>query len=354
MVTRTVTGDQNWVQYKTDEADVFDILECTNAIFRTAGWPNTTQQRYPLLVDKHVGAVTVQNGTVLGEWSLTEEWGRMYTPPDPFKGNGAAVFVRDGPAAGATVKGWRLKQVWDGIRITGCPFLIENCWLTIARDDVVEVDDGFPGTIQNILGEECFTGLSFGSNSTKQGQETNVQTYTNVLIGMGLWNRSGTLTHASPLKSNYYSPQVLITNSDFAISRVDHNDFNNLTRSMSKVHSSSANNYWLNLTDNALPTNYPSLHGSFTVLNGSAARERWSNRRDAFIATWNGDPPPDPDPDPDPMPTPTIDLVVTVNPVTGALRFVTAQTYSAAVLTAGASNSFGSDEETLTASVSEP
>jgi hypothetical protein len=102
-------------------------------------------------------------------------------------------------------------------------------------------------------------------------------------------------------------PQLTFRNNVIAITDVNHGSYSSLQETWAvTVHSS--NNYYLNLSDTPLPSNYPMPPAGWTVLQGQAARDYWAFSRDTWIANHVGSEPllPSPPPhDEEPPPPPT-------------------------------------------------
>jgi Ca2+-binding RTX toxin-like protein len=85
-------------------------------------------------------------------------------------------------------------------------------------------------------------------------------------------------------------PQLTFRNNVIAITDVNHGSYSSLQETWAvTVHSS--NNYYLNLSDTPLPSNYPMPPAGWTVLQGQAARDYWALSRDTWIANHDGSEP---------------------------------------------------------------
>lgn len=347
MATLTITGDQGYTRVDVAGAS-WDVIDCSAATFhlKTDGSP---QQDYPFRIRNNTVQVDIIDGTCLGSINETVEWGSLY---NPIGGNSAMMFCEDLPS-GTRVSGWFITKTWDAIRMIRTPnYVIENCHILDCRDDGVEADWGDVGTIRNSLFEGCFSGLSFGSDGTPSSSFNNVVTIDNVLIGMKNWPRNyagQTMTHSHPLKGQVdKSPRLKMTNCAIAIANVIHDGMGRWTYMMeNRIHPDSADNWFLNLTDNALPGNYPTLHSSFTHLSGQAARDKWEDLRDAFL---NGEPPPDPEPEPG---EPGLFWVAGINEATKVIFMETNYGEWTGEVTVGMTNSEDSDTEPVTLTVAD-
>ena len=343
----TLTGDYGYTQYRVNGGaqDEFDISAASWSVNND---PSGSRQVYPFVLDKHAVPVTIQgNGSrgsgpynFNGLMSLTEDWGRMYG-----WGNSAAVFCKECPGP-VTFSDISLYRIWDGIRATGGDdYTIKGCYVNISRDDAVECDQGYNGLIQDCLFEDCFSGISLGDANTPVSSLNNLVRIDRCLVHNRVFNyRGDPATHGAPLKADQNTPKLLITDCVFAIARPDHETFNRLTLAFSRVQSGSARNYYLNLSDDPLPGNYPTIPPSFTVLNGQPARDYWATARKAYLA---GDPPRPVDPPVNPPKIqPDILHVLEINATSGAIRAKTPKAYVADV-TVGAANAYGSGMQTV-------
>ena len=186
------------------------------------------------------------------------------------------------------IQDWRISQAWDGIRVVGDKndgFTIDSVWLSEIRDDAVENDTGLGGTISNSLFDGVFMGISTGTpNAANQG---NVVTVDDVMIRMETYLYKGMDTHGSPFKVYDNGPKMKIYNSVFAIEEVNHRSDNALERAWEKTIDASGN-YYLNLSDEPLPDDYPLPPKGFTVLQGKEARAFWDAARSEQIAEITG------------------------------------------------------------------
>jgi hypothetical protein len=222
--------------------------------------------KYPFLIDKSDKIVAI-GGAIYGEVPLNIDWVDAYQ-------NSAAVFMRD--TTNAVVRDWTINQAWDAIRIDGDAdnFLIDHVYLHDIRDDGVENDDGLNGIIRNSLFDGVFVGVSLADPWSEPAQE-NIVKLEKILMRMeNFWYR-GVFTHGAMLKVDKTSPSIDVHNSVFAISDVHHVDQWRVKLGWDKVRNS-AGNYFLNLTDQPFPQDYPLPQFGFTILEGAEAREHWN------------------------------------------------------------------------------
>ena len=94
---------------------------------------------------------------------------------------------------------------WDAIRVSwNSPnFLIEDVWVTNARDDAIENDRLQSGTVRDSLFDGVFAGLSIDPNSANpvDGHNETVK-MDGVLMRLKPYDYDGEITHASFIKTN--------------------------------------------------------------------------------------------------------------------------------------------------------
>lgn len=340
-------GDNGFTQYRVNSGTA-DVIDCSSSWWDCVNY-GSPQQDYPVMVNQHLNAVDLRGGEIIGSMSLTVPWGQLYSVEAGY-GNSASVFIRYGEnATGSSVTGWRIDRVFDGIRITFCEdFLIDNNHISRARDDGIEVDTGMNGTISNCLIEDVYVGFSIAKDSLGTSVLSKTINVNNVLIKCSPYPHKNGNKHAAPIKSSTNAPGLILTDTILAISQVDHEDYPRLEKAFARILGSSSGNYFLNLSDDPLPGNYPVLPPSFTYLSGQPARDYWDAARTAFLAE---DPLPEPEPDPD---TSGVINAVTINPTSGAVRAFTADVFEETTFSVTATNSSGSDTETINITVETP
>ena len=293
-----LTEDYAYDDYRISSIEQTTI-DASEAHWIVSNWGDDVN-RYPVLIDNS-DAVTLVGGTITGEVPLDLERKDIYV-------NSAAIFLRD--TDDSLIQNWTIKGgAWDGIRIRGSDnFTIDQVWMDEVRDDAIENDSGISGTISNSLFDNVFVGLSTADANTSN-MSSNVVTIDNVLMRMKNFLHDGKMTHQSPFKVTSDSPSMEIRNSIIAIENVDHIGQGRLETAWEKTIDASGN-YFLNLSDEPLPKDYPMPPEGFTVLQGEEARTFWEAARADWIAEFDGDAPTDdssdatpPDtsePDPDP------------------------------------------------------
>lgn len=234
------------------------------------------QNRYPFLIDGSCPGTQVVGGTINGEVPLDLDWLEAYN-------NSAAVMARDAP--GIELRGWTIRQAWDGLRIAGASpgFLISRAAVYGTRDDAIENDHGNAGRIVDSLFDGVFSGLSM---TRRQMPDLSAQVVVldGVLMRMQAYPFKGRLTHQSPFKVEANSPALRIHNSVLAIEDVNHVGRQRLAQAWQKMQVASGN-YFLNLSDQPLPEDYPRPGAGWVVLQGAAARAHWRTARSQWLAS---------------------------------------------------------------------
>lgn len=277
----TVTGDQAWAQYVSN-ADDYPVIDLTGATWNSDNDSTPSELEYPVRIRNYTASVVVRGGHVAGSFHAGMEWGDVYA-----QGNSVAIFPQDMSGARVVVYGFSAHDIFDGGRLTNSDgTTINNMWIRGARDDAIELEKaGDDVLVKDSLFEYCFSGLSISEDQTAVAGHT--FTFENVLVHMSRYLYGTDVTHGNPIKGGdpdpvEVNPDLVMNNCVLAITDVNH--LNTRFEHAMGAITSGSNNLLLNLTDDALPGGYPTLHASFTILNGSAARAEWLARRAAFFS----------------------------------------------------------------------
>ena len=308
MTTITLTGDNGYTPYHGQNFAAGTIIDASAAswiVANSRGDPETegcntgsaSINRYPFKVT-NAPSVQINDGTINGEVPQDTTWENTYKDLNTGGScNSAAMRLEN--CANAVVEGWRIDQCWDGIRFAdGCQgWTVRRVWASDARDDFIENDLLLSGTINDCLFDGCLVGLSIARSSSNQGLDGsgNEITINGLLLRMANRSFNGSMTHASPFKTDPTEavlPSLRITNSVIAISNVNHESKSRLQRAWNRTVESSGN-YYLNLSDDAMPGDYPKSFaalgggdwGGFTVLQGQVARDFWDAKRAAWLCS---------------------------------------------------------------------
>jgi len=224
--TITLTGNYGYTPYK-----VSGLSAGTKIDAETATWIHDnndgdgSSNAYPFQVYDAPGVI-LDGGTINGNIDLTKEWRTVYN-----YGNSAAIRTEDTP--NVVIRDWRITDTWDAIRVSwNSPnFLIEDVWVTNARDDAVENDRLQSGTIRDSLFDGVFGGLSIDpSSSSPVDGHNNTVTLDGVLMRMKSFLYEGEMTHSSLIKTDSatdgtVTPNLRFINCVFAIEDVEHRSY---------------------------------------------------------------------------------------------------------------------------------
>ncbi|RWK07467.1 calcium-binding protein [Mesorhizobium sp.] len=292
--TIVLSGDYGYRQYKVSGLPANTLIDATNASWIVANQGSPTNL-YPFAVVNPGDNLLALGGTINGTVSQTADWEDIYV-------NSAAVRINS--AHSFAIDDWTITQPWDGIRVGGTgTFLIEDSYVGNSRDDAVEDDDVIGGTIRDSLFDHVFSGVSLGDGDVDGSHNT--VTMDGMLLGMGEYLRKGEMTHGSPFKldngtgANDITPSLHFIDCVVAITDVHHNGQARLQHAWDKTVESHGN-YYLNLSDTPLPSDYPMPPAGWTVLQGQAARDYWAQAKAAWHAAHDGT---DPIPSPPTPPT---------------------------------------------------
>ena len=261
------------------------IIDASSANFIQDNWAGDggANNAYPFQV---VGTsdATIIGGTITGQIDQTTDWRTVYD-----HGNSAAIRVEDTP--NAVIRDWRITDTWDAVRVSwnSQNFMIEDVWVTNARDDAVENDRLQSGTIRDSLFDGVFGGISIdpSSSSPVDGHNETV-TLDGVLLRLKPFLYEGEMTHSAFIKTDSatpgtVTPHLRFTNNVIAIEDVNHHSYRSMLDAWAHTVQSSGN-FFLNLSDSPLPSDYPKPPAGWTVLQGQAARDYWQNARAEWIS----------------------------------------------------------------------
>jgi hypothetical protein len=314
MATVTLTGDYGYKEYwiKSVSGTTYDA---TNADFHVAAKENV-----PAINIYDSKGIVINGGEIWGEISQTGNWTDIYAH--------MSTGFRISNSPDTTIRNVTIDGTWDGIRFipddslnvangNSNNWLIEDVHMTNIRDDAIENDFAATGTLRDSLLDGVFS--AFGTVNDQSAHGT--LTVDDSIIVMKNFLKDGEMTHGSPFKFNTATPgnnpDLHIVNSIIAVSDPTHNGFARLKEAWSHL-SESSGNYYLNLSDTKLPSNYPLPPKGFTILQGQEARDFLASHKAQWLAEHNGTQAPttaDPAPS-DPTPTaPTTTAPTTTAPV---------------------------------------
>lgn len=256
-------------------------------------------QRYPVR-NGGAPAATWRRGRVIGNTSLT-------TPTSILASNGgycnsAAILMDNGASTFFRVESPRIDRVWDGIRFGAslcmpsvCRFEIEGAWISNVRDDALEVDMLWGGSLTDSLIDGVFSGVS--SNPGCSPASTNPACVSHAadtllvdrtLIRLrGFPHADGGIYHTAFLKLNPgYSPPVDVFGTVVAAEsyRPTGTEANVVAwdRTWQGIRNC-GNNVLLWLPDTPIPDRMI-LHmpTCFRIIQGAEARGYWNGARDQW------------------------------------------------------------------------
>jgi Ca2+-binding RTX toxin-like protein len=289
MTTISLTGNYGYDAKRFSGLSSGTIIDATSATFIQDNWAGDggANNPYPFQVVK-VSKAVILGGTILGQIDQTADWRTVYD-----HGNSTAIRIEDAP--NAIIRDWRISNTWDAIRVSwnSQNFLIEDVWVTNARDDAVENDRLQTGAIKDSLFDGVFGGISVdpSSSSPVDGHNETV-TLDGVLMRLQPSLYEGELTHSAFIKTDSATPGTVTPNLRFinnviAIEDPTHNSYRSLLDAWSNTVESRGN-YYLNLSNTPLPANYPLPPAGWTVLQGQAARDYWNAARAEWIDRHSG------------------------------------------------------------------
>lgn len=276
--TITLSGDYGTNIYKLKQTTA-DVIDASDASWTLANMGSNANP-YPFQIVGADSQLRVIGGTINGQVTQTMDWEDAYI-------NSAALRLESAPQV--TVEDWRIDKAWDGIRLTGSSnnFTIENVWLSNIRDDGIENDAALGGTVRDSLFDGVFVGLS--TDGSADGSD-NVVTLDGVLMRSESYLYKGEVTHQSLFKFDKEggNPSLKVIDSVLAIENPDHEGYARLEEAFSQM-TEVKNSYYLNLSDDPLPSDYPDIPKGFTVLQGQEARDYWEASRAEWIEEHTGE-----------------------------------------------------------------
>ena len=126
-------------------------------------------------------AARSKGGRVIGQGiNRTESWDKVHRA-----GNGAALLFGESP--GFTVDGLYAEFTWDGIRPVDNTrdFMVRGCWLNNIRDDSIENDRVYDGSIEHNLFEDVHTIMSARPGSSAGPAGGHVLSFVGNIVKMG-------------------------------------------------------------------------------------------------------------------------------------------------------------------------
>lgn len=287
MSTITLAGDYGSKPYTISGLEAGTVIDAENASWIQDN-DGSDGSPYPFMVNDSPGAI-LDGGTIRGRVDMTREWRDVYND-----GNSAGIRTEGTP--GVVIRDWRITDTWDAVRVSwdSPNFLIDDVWVTNARDDAVENDRLQTGTIRDSLFDGVFGGISIDpSSSSPVDGHNNTVTLDGVLMRMKSFLYEGEMTHSAMIKTDSatdgeVTPNLRFINTVFAIEDVEHRSYRSMRDAWDNTVESRGN-VFLNLSDEPLPDDYPMPPEGWTVLQGQAARDYWQKAKSEWIERHSGE-----------------------------------------------------------------
>ncbi|WP_327752333.1 hypothetical protein VVT58_18105 (plasmid) [Sphingobium sp. SJ10-10] len=238
---------------------------------------NLPVNKYPLLIEQQ-DRTAIIGGLFLSRVPQSSEWRATYC--------NSSVITFEGVSNGV-VDGVRITGAWDAIRVgRGSPgLLIENSWISNARDDAVENDFLQTMTIRDTLIDGAFQGISVKPRKDSNTGDASNQmvTLSGVLLRLQEYSYKEGRRFGALTKSDQRAPRFQVVNSVVAVDYAGGTSYPQFwTTSWSKLTGSS-NNLFLWLSDAPIPDFVPLPPSSFRLLRGQAARDAWTRAKNNWI-----------------------------------------------------------------------
>ncbi len=231
---------------------------------------------YPVMLGSNLKGSKWYGGTFIGLIPQSADWYTVYNCPGA--GNSAAITV-DSPME---VIGLTIDGVWDGFRPRAVA-TIRDSYITKVRDDGVEADSGNSLTVENVLFDHVFVGISSTPNSYNANNRILIQ---NTTIYLGNYLRKGQIEPGSFIKGTSNTSPIEIHDSTFAFSMTG-SILNNRMKVMWPKVKSCSNNLLLWLSDSSLPSSFPRPPACFRVVTGAEARAILAEKRATFLNSFD-------------------------------------------------------------------
>lgn len=233
--------------------------------------------RYPLLIEQQ-DRTAIVGGLFRSHVPQSSEWRATYC-------NSSVITFQEAP--NGIIDGVRITGAWDAIRMgRGSPgLLIENSWISNARDDAVENDFLQSGTIRDTLIDGAFQGISVKPRKSSDMGDASDQTVilSAVLLRLQEYSYKEGRRFGALTKSDQRAPRFRVTNSVVAVDYAGGTSYPQFWATSWSKLTGSSNNLFLWLSDAPIPDFVPLPPSSFRVLNGQAARDAWSRAKSNWI-----------------------------------------------------------------------
>ncbi len=289
------------------------------------------RQPYPLRVNKP--DLCFSGGMIVGDQPTNIDITQFGSTDGNYCNSAGGLFE----ATKTTLEGMRVHQVWDGVRTTNsacdatapadCHYQIRDSWFSEIRDDAIEADTLPKLTVEDVLMDGVFSGISLADN-TPTIDHTNISPLTlkHVYIRLKGFPHYGLNDHIGPLKIYPKAGKWSCDDCVFAFDTYNSGRYQAWKYVWDKLQANDPatackDTYLLYLTGDTIPTGMPAVPSCVKIKTGQAARDHWA----AVKANWlerHPDinrlasdplpvtvPPPNPTPVPPPPPPPSDDLL---------------------------------------------
>jgi hypothetical protein len=189
-------------------------------------------------------------------------------------------------AINGVIDGMRIMGGWDAIRISpgATDLTIKNTWISDVRDDLVENDFFYSLTVEDILVDGTFQGIS----SDSQGDVTQPSSETVVIDGSVIRIREylykGMQRFGALFKyEDDVSPPSIIRNTVVAVDSDNGGTWSNFWDPTWALIKECSNNQFLWLSDSPMPSNVGTPPACFEFLKGAEARAAWARAKQNWI-----------------------------------------------------------------------
>lgn len=310
--TRAVSTDFGYTQYKptgltadtvidgTDSTSIINVSKNANPTpSNTCASGSLQTQFFPVDIQSAGADFWIYHWRINGVVPQDSDWSSTYC------GSGTSFRFQNCPGpnisnGGPTISDVRIDRTWDAIRfIYSNNWTVQRVYASFVRDDAIENDVQEGGSVIDCLFDGCLNFMACDPSSNLPQMSTQQHILLDgVLVRLRLsWQGDATQTHGSFFKyatdsweSN--NPRLTIKNCVFAIEDVTHNGFSRMNAAWDQLEATGhSNNYLVNLSNVAMPGNYPFPPGNanFTIINQNGASQAtalsfWADARDDWKA----------------------------------------------------------------------
>ncbi len=254
------------------------------------------KQAYPLRVN--ADKLCFSGGRVMGDQPYTLELTQYLDETNHYCNSAGALFEGNH----SVIEGLRVHQVWDGIR-TGsancdltpglCSIKIRDSWITLATDDAIENDSSAGLTVENVLIDGVYSGISnTGLSETDPDHSSSDPLFMHhVYMRLQPMLRNGVMEHLAPLKLHGHAGKWSCDDCVFAIENPNMTNPKRKSTWITFWSKLAANDpttackdtYLLYTGGDTLPTGFPAIPSCVKVETGQTAKNHWKTVKAAWI-----------------------------------------------------------------------